>query len=1036
MRDPFLKATEPARTIDEVITHIDEVIDVARKTNSRMGYFAALYRHVAVKFKAAAAGGTFKHPELIDKLDVTFINRYLQAIRQYQQGETPSKSWAVAFTALESSQPTVVQHLLMGMNAHINFDLGIAVADSCTQEELALLHDDFEKMNTILGSLLEDVESDLAQIWPLLKLIHRLVGRTEDAIINFSMRETRALAWRLANRLAGMDKPEREKEIQKVDQEVANIGSVIAKPFFPMNLAMALVRLGERGSVRQVIDTLLKSTPINKETGKVEKPGNHLSNTKRKKVVILGGGVSAMTTAFELTDPKNPNRDRYDITVYQLGWRLGGKGASGRNIDHQYRIEEHGLHIWFGCYDNAFRVIRECYAELDRTPDAPLATWEEAFKPHSEIVLKEHVNGEWINWLGGLPPNNLVPGDGAILLPLWDYVIMAIKWIVNSFGEVHPSPTGDVDLQLHQGVQDALDSWASNLESSVVNDGLKLIHGHHLGTDIDTLATKLERHSTGLAAWIGKEIEHFHKTIDDDIHGLTHELVVKILGTFVHWFWADAKNSLESSDNLRRLWILCNFIYANIRGGIEDGILFKGFDAINDYDYRDWLKKYAYDDNELMLNSAWVLGTYDAMFAYVNGDNRIPEGELWPPNAKLEAGTVMKAGIRQFLAYKGASVWKMQAGMGDTIFGPVYEVLKKRGVKFNFFHRVQDLVPSTDGKSVDKIKISRQVTVKPEQEAYDPFIDVKGLPCWPSTPNYSQLVEGEALQREGVNLEDYATPWKDIEEIELTKDKDFDLVVMGISIGALPYIAGDLIKRSTKWQNMIKHVKTIRTQAVQLWLKPTAYELGWKLMQRPIVTGYDITPIDTWADMSHLIERESWPVSHYPLNISYFCGPMLDEEPLPMTETGPRLNIDELNQTAADDKVKLEALRLFNDLIGPFCMPNALISNDGGKEKMFNWNLVVDPAGNKITGQDRFASQYIHANVMPSERYVLSVPGSSKHRLPANDPDEFANMYLTGDWTDNGFNLGCVESATMSGLLASNAISGYPKRDQIIGLDL
>jgi hypothetical protein len=163
---------------------------------------------------------------------------------------------------------------------------------------------------------------------------------------------------------------------------------------------------------------------------------------------------------------------------------------------------------------------------------------------------------------------------------------------------------------------------------------------------------------------------------------------------------------------------------------------------------------------------------------------------------------------------------------------------------------------------------------------------------------------------------------------------------------------------------------------------------------------------------------------------------MLDEEPLPMTETGPRLNIDELNQTAADDKVKLEALRLFNDLIGPFCMPNALISNDGGKEKMFNWNLVVDPAGNKITGQDRFASQYIHANVMPSERYVLSVPGSSKHRLPANDPDEFANMYLTGDWTDNGFNLGCVESATMSGLLASNAISGYPKRDQIIGLDL
>jgi uncharacterized protein with NAD-binding domain and iron-sulfur cluster len=72
---------------------------------------------------------------------------------------------------------------------------------------------------------------------------------------------------------------------------------------------------------------------------------------------------------------------------------------------------------------------------------------------------------------------------------------------------------------------------------------------------------------------------------------------------------------------------------------------------------------------------------------------------------------------------------------------------------------------------------------------------------------------------------------------------------------------------------------------------------------------------------------------------------------------------------------------------------------------------------------------------MPSERYVLSVPGSSKHRLPAHDPEEFTNLYLAGDWTENGFNLGCVEAATMSGLQAANAISGYPNRGDIIGLD-
>jgi uncharacterized protein with NAD-binding domain and iron-sulfur cluster len=88
-----------------------------------------------------------------------------------------------------------------------------------------------------------------------------------------------------------------------------------------------------------------------------------------------------------------------------------------------------------------------------------------------------------------------------------------------------------------------------------------------------------------------------------------------------------------------------------------------------------------------------------------------------------------------------------------------------------------------------------------------------------------------------------------------------------------------------------------------------------------------------------------------------------------------------------------------------------------------------------VRGRGRFQGQYWHANVMPSERYVISPPGSSKHRLPAHDPQEFTNLYLAGDWTDNGFNLGCVEAATMSGRLASHAMCGYPRREDIIGLD-
>ena len=66
-----------------------------------------------------------------------------------------------------------------------------------------------------------------------------------------------------------------------------------------------------------------------------------------RKIAILGGGAGSLAAAHFLSAAPDW-RERYEITVYQQGWRLGGKGASGRNAQLGQRIEEHGLHIWFG----------------------------------------------------------------------------------------------------------------------------------------------------------------------------------------------------------------------------------------------------------------------------------------------------------------------------------------------------------------------------------------------------------------------------------------------------------------------------------------------------------------------------------------------------------------------------------------------------------------------------------------------------------------------------------------------------------------
>jgi len=77
---------------------------------------------------------------------------------------------------------------------------------------------------------------------------------------------------------------------------------------------------------------------------------------KKKRVAIVGGGCAALTAAFELSRPEHCGR--YEVTVYQMGFRLGGKGASSRGVAH--RIEEHWLHVWPGVNEKPFGALAQC----------------------------------------------------------------------------------------------------------------------------------------------------------------------------------------------------------------------------------------------------------------------------------------------------------------------------------------------------------------------------------------------------------------------------------------------------------------------------------------------------------------------------------------------------------------------------------------------------------------------------------------------------------------------------------------------------
>ncbi|KQQ40232.1 acetoacetate decarboxylase [Duganella sp. Leaf126] len=746
--------------------------------------------------------------------------------------------------------------------------------------------------------------------------------------------------------------------------------------------------------------------PFNLHFDFTAETGKELIDNSRiapQKIAVLGGGVSAMTAAYYLSDQPGW-QNNYDITVYQQGWRLGGKGASGRNAQYGQRIEEHGLHIWFGFYTNAFKMIQAAYEGLDRPAGAPLATWQQAFKQHDYVALSEDVDGHWRNWSIVFPTLPGVPGQGDQDITLWQLAVAMVGWIEQWIGSLHHL-TAALELDEpphHAGI---VPDWLHHVAKGVVHTVGELagdfaLLGSALSGMVANLSPDTRRHGDGE--------HHLLAGVMAGVRTRLHQRYGALLAR-AQAAEGDAPGA-DLIDDIRRLLICIDLGTTVMKGVFEDGVIKHGFDVINDIDFRDWLRKHG-GHQALSIDSAPVRGFYDLVFAYEGGDFDKPN---------IEAGTLLRAMARIGLCYKGGIMFKMQAGMGDVVFTPLYQVLKARGVKFKFFHKVEELVP--DGAQIGSIRMTEQVAMATPGQGYDPLIDVKGLACWPSQPLYAQLDpdQAELLQVRDINLESHWTDWPQVYQERfgcplpthtLQRGVDFDKVVFGISIGSLPVLCPQLLAQSPALLATTEHVKTVATQAYQVWLDKDLTQMGWSHQpkgEQPVLSGFT-EPYDTWAPMDQLLVREDWPAAIAPRNVSYFCSALTVTDYPPATDTGFPARMAQLAKEGAVNQLSHQIAALWSAT---------------GPAGAFPWQWLVDASG--ATGVQRFDAQYWRANVDPSERYVMSVVGSTRYRL-RTDQSGFSNLFLTGDWIKTGINAGCVEAAVMAGMQASRAISGYPQ---------
>ena len=574
----------------------------------------------------------------------------------------------------------------------------------------------------------------------------------------------------------------------------------------------------------------------------------------RHRVLVLGGGTAGMTAAWQLSCTAE-RRAAFDVTVASMGWRLGGKGATGRSARHGARVHEHGLHIWMGFYHHAFRVVAAVY-EAARTPGG--ATIDSAFLPLHDVALAD-ASGHVLHL--SAPPLPGRPWHDDRPVGPWLHELAA-------WAEGHALPAA---------------------RASAAEPARAISHLGDLGRFAATVAVGLAR---------------------------------------------------EGRDPWQRL---------------------------DDEDLRAWLRRHGATDPRVHDCSA-VRAFYNLAFAYPDGQSGFGRGAV-------AAGAALRSLLRMGFTYRGAPFWKMAAGMGDTVFAPMYDALTARGVRFDFFRRVDGI--DVRGGRVERVKLGVQASLA--GNLYEPLMTVKGRRCWPDAPLGAQLaavMDGDLESQHGAPLRTETR----------RRGADFDAVVLAIPVPVHDRIAGAVRRSNPAFDAMVRNHASVVTTAAQVWSRDPLPALGWAGAPPIAVNGNH--PLSSWADMTEVAAAEAWSVP--PAALLYFVDVAPGERFHGMTRT--------------------EAARAVRDRLKPWLADPAAFPVLG----RLCHGLLRD-------GEDALDAQYFRANVDPAERYVLSLPGSTRHRLGADSGTD--GLFLAGDWTRTSINGGSVEAAAESGRLAGEAVA-------------
>lgn len=233
-----------------IVEKMQALVDYWEQGFDRRSIFLNCYMMMTRNMLLAVDNGEFADGVWVSALLHRFAEYYFQALEAFdRQPDIAPKVWQVTFQSSRQPETHVIQHLILGVNAHICHDLVFALADllrdewaTLTPEQREMRYRDHCHVNQIIGQTLDTVQDQVVERYSrMMKIVDDLFISADERVTNYFIRSWREEVWQDATRLVELST---DDDIQSVYHEVIE-----------RSLKRASAILGASG-VRGVVDLL------------------------------------------------------------------------------------------------------------------------------------------------------------------------------------------------------------------------------------------------------------------------------------------------------------------------------------------------------------------------------------------------------------------------------------------------------------------------------------------------------------------------------------------------------------------------------------------------------------------------------------------------------------------------------------------------------------------------------------------------------------------------------------------------------------